>query len=123
MDSTMIQENVTRESIRRENVSNCLIIFVAGIGVVLGLGLIGVFFTYMIHSYELKNFAPALVFTLVIVVIFAWVLVQTYYSRTPLEERPCGCLSYPISGGTPIMDPLIDNIKGANVDDTESEDL
>ena len=57
MDSTMIQENVTRESIRRENVRNCIIIFVAGIGVVLGLGLIGVFFTYMIHSYELKNFA------------------------------------------------------------------
>ena len=119
----MIQENVTRESIRRENVRNCIIIFVAGIGVVLGLGLIGVFFTYMIHSYELKDFAPAIVFTLVIVVLFAWVLVQTYYSRTPIEERPCGCLSSPISSGTPIMDPLIDNIKGANVDDTESEDL
>jgi len=119
----MLQENVTRESIRRENVSNCLRIFAASAGIVLGLGLIGVTFTCVIHSYEMNDFVPAIVVTAVVAVIFAWVLVDTYYSRTPLEERPCGCLGCPVTNQTSVRDPLIYNNGGENDDDTESAEM
>ena len=119
----MFQENVSQESIRNENVKNCLSIFAAGTGIVLGLGLIGVSFMYVIHSYEEKDFAPAIVVTLVVAVVFAWILVDTYYSRTPPEERPCGCSGFPATSQTHIRDPLIYNAEDActNVDTETAE--
>ena len=124
MDSTVFQENVSREGIRRENMRNCMRIFAAGTCIVLGLGLIGVTFTYVIHSYEMKDFGPAIVVTLVVSMIFAWVLVDTYYSRTPTEESPCGCLRLPETSQTPIRDPLIYNAEDACIDgDAETAEM
>ena len=123
MDSTILQENVTREGIRRENVSNCLRIFAAGTGIVLGLGLIGVTFTYVIRSYGEKDFGPAIVVTLVVAVVFAWVIVDTYYSRAPSEERSCWCSGFPATSQTSVRDPLIYNAEDActNVDTETAE--
>jgi hypothetical protein len=122
MTSTMLQENVTRESMRCENTRNCLSIFAAGSSIVLGLGLIGVTFTYVIHSYETKDFAPAVVVTLIVFVVFVWVLVDTYYSRNPPERRPCGCLEFHVTSQTPIRDPLIHNAEDAcGNDDTDTD--
>jgi hypothetical protein len=120
----MLQENVTRESMRCENTRNCLSIFAAGSSIVLGLGLIGVTFTYVIHSYETNDFGPAIVVTLVISVVFAWVLVDTYYSRTPSEERPCLCSGFPATSQASIRDPLIYNAEDACSDgDTETAEM
>ena len=124
MDSTVFQENVSREGIRRENMRNCMRIFAAGTCIVLGLGLIGVTFTYVIHSYEMKDFGPAIVVTLVVSVVFAWVLVDTYYSRTPSEERPCLCSGFPATSQASIRDPLIYNAEDACSDgDTETAEM
>jgi len=124
MNSTVLQENVTRRSIRRENMRNCVGIFVTGGSVVLGLCLIGATFTYVIHSYETKDFAPAIVLTMFVVVVFLWVLVGTYYSRNPSEEPPCGCLRLPVTSQTPIRDPLIYNAEDACLnEDTETADM
>jgi hypothetical protein len=99
-------------------------IFAAGTCIVLGLGLIGVTFTYVIHSYETKDFGPAIVVTLVVSMIFAWVLVDTYYSRTPTEESPCRCLRLPETSQTPIRDPLIYNAEDACIDgDAETAEM
>jgi hypothetical protein len=120
----MFQENVSRESIRRENVRNCLSIFAAGTAIVLGLGLIGVTFTYVIRSYETNDFGPAIVVTLVVAIVFTWVIVDTYYSITPSEERTCGCLKLPVTSQTPIRDPLIYNAEDACRDgDTETAEM
>ena len=124
MESTTLQENVTRESIRSENVRNCLRIFAASAGIVLGLGLIGVTITYVIHSYETDDFGPAIVVTLVVSVVFAWVLVDTYYSRTPSEEHPCLCSGFPATSQASIRDPLIYNAEDACIDgDAETAEM
>jgi hypothetical protein len=120
----MFQENVSRESIRRENTRNCLRIFSACISMVLGLGMIGATFTYMLHSYETKNFVTAIVVTLSVVVIFVWFMMEIYYSRTPCEERPCMCLRLPVTSQTPIRDPLIYNAEDACGDgDAETAEM
>jgi hypothetical protein len=113
----MLQENVNRRSIRGENMKNCLRIFTASAGIVLGLGLIGMTFTYVIHSYEEKDFGPAIVVTLVISVILAWIIVDTYYSRSPLEERPCRRLGSPVTSQTSISDPLMYNDEDSRKND------
>jgi len=120
----MIQENVTRESNRRENMRNCLRIFSACTSVVLGLGVIGATFTYMLHSFETKNFVTAIVVTLTVVMVFVWFMVEIYYSRTPYEERPCACLRLPVTSQTPIRDPLIYNAEDAcGNGDTETAEM
>ena len=92
--------------------------------VVLGLGMIGATFTYMLHSYETKNFVTAIVVTLSVVVIFVWFMMEIYYSRTPCEERPCMCLRLPVTSQTPIRDPLIYNAEDACSDgDTETAEM
>ena len=124
MDSTVLQENVTQGSIRRENMRNCVGIFVVGGSIMLGLCLIGATFTYVIHSYETKDFAPAVVLTLFVIVVFLWVLVETFHSRNPREESPCGCLRLPVTSQTPIRDPLIYNADDACLDgDTETANM
>ena len=119
MDSTMLQENVTQESIRKENMRNCVRIFMACSSMVLGLGLIGGTTTYMAHSYQTKDYVPAVSVTLVVVVAFIWILMGTYYSRTPLEEYPCRFLCPPVTSQTPMRDPLIYNAEDACSDRDE----
>lgn len=122
----MLQQNVTRESISRENVRNCVKIFVVCTSMVLGLGLVGGTTTYMIHLYETKNFIPAVGVTLGVVTAFIWILIDTYYSRTPPDERPCRFLRPPVSYAAPVphqapvREPLIDNVEEA--DDDAKED-
>ena len=91
---------------------------------VLGLGLIGGTTTYMAHSYQTKDYVPAVTVTLVVAMIFAWVLADTYYSRTPCEERPCRFLCPPVTSQTPMRDPLIYNAEDACSDgDAETAEM